>query len=641
MIEKMTTQTIRYLAVDAINKAKSGHPGLPMGAAPMTKVLFRDHMNFNPQDPDWMGRDRFVLSAGHGSAMLYAMLHLYDYGVTIEDLKAFRQVGSSTPGHPEYRDTPGVETTTGPLGQGLANAVGMAMASKKMAADYGELYDNYTYVLVGDGDLMEGITSEASSLAGHLKLDKLIVLYDSNNITIDGRTDITFSENVIERYKSYGWNTIFLEDGNDEEAISQAIAEAKKADGPTLIEIKTIIGYGSPNKSDSPAAHGAPLGEEETALTKEATGWEFKEEFYVPDEVRAEFNRIIKEKKAYYDSWMEKHEAANISFPQVKEGALEAMLEAGGEDKATRNHGATMINVLKDYMPNLFGGSADLAGSNLTTITDGGFFSADNPAGLNIHFGIREHAMAAIVNGIILHGNYRAFGSTFLSFADYMKPSLRLAALMGVPAVSIFTHDSIGVGEDGPTHQPIEQAVMLRTIPGMEVYRPADSKETAVAYYEAFTGDKSASILLTRQALPELNLDMTDASKGGYIAFKEENEAELILLASGSELHLAIQAAQELKGKVDVRVVSMLSMERFEAQSDEYKEMVLPRGLRKRLAIEAGSSNSWYKYIGLDGESITMDQFGASGPGAELFKLYGFTKENLVEKIERYLNNEG
>ena len=641
MIEKMTTQTIRYLAVDAIDKAKSGHPGLPMGVAPMAKVLFRDHMNFNPEDPAWKGRDRFVLSAGHGSGLLYALLHLYDYGVSIDDLKQFRQVGSITPGHPEFAQTPGVETTTGPLGQGLANAVGMAMASKKMAADFGELFDNYTYAIVGDGDLMEGITAEASSLAGHLKLNKLIVLYDSNNITIDGRTDITFSENVLDRYKAYGWNTMFVEDGNDEEAITRAIAEAKKAEAPTLIEIKTIIGYGSPNKSDSSAAHGAPLGAEETALTKKTTGWDFEETFYVPEEVRAEFKKIIEKKKDYYNKWMAEYEAAGIVFPSIKEGALEAMMAASGEAKATRNHGATMINILNEYLPGLFGGSADLAGSNLTTIKDGGFFSAENPAGQNIHFGIREHAMAAIVNGIVLHGTYRGFDSTFLSFADYMKPSLRLAALMHIPAVSIFTHDSIGVGEDGPTHQPIEQALMLRSIPGMRVYRPADAKETAQAYYDAFTGEGPASILLTRQKLPELEIDRAEAGKGGYIAFKEEEAPELILLASGSELHLALEVAKALRGRVDTRVVSMLSMEVFEAQSPEYKEEVLPGSVRRRIAIEAGSSISWYRYIGLDGQCICMDRFGTSGPGDELFKLYGFTQEKILEKIERYLEDEG
>ncbi|NLY37283.1 MAG: transketolase, partial [Tissierellia bacterium] len=450
-LESMSTQTIRYLAVDAVNRAKSGHPGLPMGAAPMAKVLFRDHLRFNPEDPHWLGRDRFVLSAGHGSALLYSLLHLHGYELSIEDLMAFRQVGSKTPGHPEYRDTAGVETTTGPLGQGLANAVGMAMASKKMAGQYGELFDNYTYVLVGDGDLMEGITSEASSLAGHLKLEKLIVLYDSNNITIDGRTDITFTENVRARYEAYGWKTFFVSDGNDEEAISQAIAQAKESDAPSFIEIKTIIGYGSPNKSDTSAAHGAPLGEEETALTKKAGGWDFEETFFVPEEVKAYFEKIVEEKKKDYTAWMERFQEQNICFPSIKEGALEALLEESGVDKATRIHGQVMLNRLKDFLPNLFGGSADLAGSNMTTLEGEGHYSAENPTGKNINFGIREHAMAAIVNGIAIHGIYRPFGATFLSFADYMKPSVRLAALMKIPSVFIFTHDSIGVGEDGPT----------------------------------------------------------------------------------------------------------------------------------------------------------------------------------------------
>lgn len=638
-LENMATQTIRYLAVDAVNKAKSGHPGLPMGAAPMAKVLFRDHLQFNPQDPDWLGRDRFVLSAGHGSALLYALLHLYGYDLSMEDLKAFRQVGSKTPGHPEYRDTPGVETTTGPLGQGLANAVGMAMASKKMASQYGSLFDNYTYVIVGDGDLMEGITSEASSLAGHLKLGKLIVLYDSNNITIDGRTDITFSEDVRARYKAYGWECFLIADGNDEEEISRVIEEAKKSDRPTFIEIKTIIGYGSPNKSDSSAAHGAPLGEEETALTKKATGWDFKEDFFVPDQVRVYFEETVDKKKEAYAAWMKSFKEQKISFPSIKEGALEALMAEASGDKATRIHGEAMINTLNDFMPNLFGGSADLAGSNKTSLKAEEDFSSENPLGKNIHFGIREHAMAAIVNGIAIHGAYRGYGATFLSFADYMKPSLRLAALMEIPTVSIFTHDSIGVGEDGPTHQPIEQALMLRSIPGMEVYRPADGKETALAYYQAFSGEKPASILLTRQTLKELDIERKDAHRGGYIALREEKTPELILLASGSELSLALEAAKALRGEIDIRVVSMLNMEGFDGQEEAYKKMVLPEEVRKRFAIEAASSLSWFKYIGLDGDYLCLDQFGASGPGDELFTLYGFTLENLIKEIKRYMNN--
>ncbi len=639
-LESMSTQTIRYLAVDAVNRAKSGHPGLPMGAAPMAKVLFRDHLRFNPEDPHWLGRDRFVLSAGHGSALLYSLLHLHGYELSIEDLMAFRQVGSKTPGHPEYRDTTGVETTTGPLGQGLANAVGMAMASKKMAGQYGELFDNYTYVLVGDGDLMEGITSEASSLAGHLKLEKLIVLYDSNNITIDGRTDITFTENVRARYEAYGWKTFFVSDGNDEEAISQAIAQAKESDAPSFIEIKTIIGYGSPNKSDTSAAHGAPLGEEETALTKKAGGWDFEETFFVPEEVKAYFQKIVEEKKKDYTAWMERFQEQNICFPSIKEGALEALLDQSGVDKATRIHGQVMLNRLKDFLPNLFGGSADLAGSNMTTLEGEGHYSAENPTGKNINFGIREHAMAAIVNGIAIHGIYRPFGATFLSFADYMKPSVRLAALMKIPSVFIFTHDSIGVGEDGPTHQPVEQALMLRSIPGMEVYRPADGKETALAYYEAFNSQRPSAILLTRQKLKELELERSQAHRGGYIAIKEEKTPELILLSSGSELSLAVEAANALRGEIDIRVVSMLSMERFDIQEESYKNTVLPDNVRKRFAVEAASSLSWFKYIGLDGEYLCIDRYGTSGPGAELFELYGFTLENLIEKIKRYMTNE-
>lgn len=637
-LETLSTQTIRYLAVDAVNKAKSGHPGLPMGAATMAKVLFRDHLRFNPQDPTWMGRDRFVLSAGHGSALLYSLLHLYGYDVSIEDLKNFRQVGSKTPGHPEYGDTEGVEVTTGPLGQGLANAVGFAMASKKMAAEFGPLFDTYTYVLVGDGDMMEGITSEASSLAGHLKLNNLIVLYDSNNITIDGRTDITFTEKVRERYEAYGWKTFFIADGNDEEAITQAIEEAKKSDRPSFIEIKTIIGYGSPNRGDSSAAHGAPLGDEETKLTKEATGWSYEETFYVPEEVREYFAKQKEEKIKEYDAWMEEAKELDIKTPELDESVLEALLAVGEGEKATRIHGQVMINELAKHFPVLFGGSADLAGSNMTTLDGKGFFSAENPLGSNVHFGIREHAMAAIANGICLHGYFKAYAATFLSFADYMKPSLRLAALMGVPSVFIFTHDSIGVGEDGPTHQPIEQALMLRSIPGMDVYRPADGKETAMSYYQAFSGKNPASILLTRQKLKELNIDRSEAHRGGYIAVKEEKKPELLLMASGSELALAVDVAQQLRGKVDVRVISMLSMERFEAQDEAYKEKVLPKEVRKRFAIEAASALSWHRYLGLDGACHCLDHYGASGPGEELFELFGFTTEKIIEEIMRYMD---
>lgn len=639
-LEHLCTQTIRYLAVDAVNQANSGHPGLPMGAAPMAKVLFRDHLRFNPQDPQWLGRDRFILSAGHGSALLYSLLHLYGYDVSLEDLKEFRQVDSKTPGHPEYGETQGVEVTTGPLGQGLAHAVGFAMASKKMAAEHGPLFDTYTYVLVGDGDMMEGITSEASSLAGHLALEKLIVLYDSNNITIDGRTDISFTENVRQRYEAYGWKTFLVEDGTDEEAISQAIAQAKKSNAPSFIEIKTIIGYGSPNKSDSSSVHGSPLGEEETRLTKEATGWPYKENFFVPEEVREAFQKQIQEKIRQYDDWMKEYDKQKIVFPEITEDALGALLAVGGGEKATRIHGQVMINELARLYPALFGGSADLAGSNMTTMEGKGFFSAESAAGSNIHFGIREHAMAAMVNGICLHGYYKGYGATFLSFADYMKPSLRLAALMGVPSVFIFTHDSIGVGEDGPTHQPIEQALMLRSIPGMKVYRPADGLETAMSYYQAFTSEQPVSILLTRQKLKELDMDRSEAHRGGYVALWEENEAELILMASGSELGLALEAAKKLRGKMDIRVVSMLSMEVFEAQSEDYKEKVLPAHLRKRYAIEAASPLSWYRYLGLDGRCTCLDHYGASGPGDELFKLYGFSVENIIEEILRY-SNEG
>lgn len=650
-IDKTSIETIRFLSVDAVNQANSGHPGLPMGAAAMAYVLFKDHLKFNPADPKWLDRDRFILSAGHGSMLQYSLLHLFGYDLSLEEIKSFRQLGSKTPGHPEYGYTPGVEMTTGPLGQGIAAAVGFAMAEARLAAELNtegdKLIDHYTYVLVGDGDLMEGVSYEACSLAGHLQLNKLIVLFDSNEITIDGRTDLARSEDIQKRFQSMNWNTIYVEDGNDVNLINQAITQAKSSDKPTLIELKTIIGYGSINKADQSAAHGAPLGVEETRLTKEAFGWNPDKDFYIPEEVANNFAAIVETKQAEYQAWMERFNALENRQEildrlkmEPKEGLLDALLGLPSTVKATRVHGQAMINSLFPYAPYLFGGSADLAGSNLSTIRAASFFSADNHAGVNVHFGIREFAMACIVNGMTLHGGYRGFASTFLSFADYMKPAIRLASLMKVPSVFIFTHDSIGVGEDGPTHQPIEQALMLRSIPGMHVYRPADSGETAIAYYQAFTGDKPAAILLTRQNLPELSLDMSEGLRGGYIAYQTDDKPELILMASGSELYLAVEAAQALAGEMSVRVVSMLSMEVFEEQPEAYQEYVLPKAIRKRFAIEAASRLSWDRYLGLDGEALTLDRFGESAPGNVLFEHFGFTTEQVVKLIRRYMSHE-
>ena len=647
-IDKRSIETIRFLSVDAVNRANSGHPGLPMGVATMAYVLFKEHLKFNPADPNWLDRDRFILSAGHGSMLQYSLLHLFGYDLSMEEIKNFRQLGSKTPGHPEYGITPGVEMTTGPLGQGLAASVGFAMAEARLAAELNteenKLIDHYTYVIVGDGDLMEGVSYEACSLAGHLGLNKLIVLFDSNEITIDGRTDLARSEDIQQRFRSINWNTILVEDGNDYQAVNQAINQAKSSDKPTLIELKTIIGYGSINKADSSAAHGAPLGVEEARLTKQAFGWDPDKEFHVPPQVADNYATIVKQKQRDYDDWMErfnaldnKQEVLDRLKTEPGEGMLDGLFSVESVSKATRVHGQTMINALYPYAPYLFGGSADLAGSNLSTIDSADFFSAENRTGANVHFGIREFAMACIVNGITLHGGYRAFGSTFLSFADYMKPAIRLAALMEIPSVFIFTHDSIGVGEDGPTHQPIEQALMLRSIPGMHVFRPADSAETAIAYYQAFTGDRPASILLTRQNLPELSLNMTDGLRGGYVAYETGQQPDLIVMASGSELYLAVEAAKALQEEIQIRVVSMLSMELFEQQPEEYKKKVLPDDIRKRFAIEAASRRSWDRYLGLDGDSLTLDRFGESAPGKDLFEHFGFTTEQVTERIRRYM----
>ena len=647
-IDKRSIETIRFLSVDAVNRANSGHPGLPMGVATMAYVLFKEHLKFNPADPNWLDRDRFILSAGHGSMLQYSLLHLFGYDLSMEEIKNFRQLGSKTPGHPEYGITPGVEMTTGPLGQGLAASVGFAMAEARLAAELNteenKLIDHYTYVIVGDGDLMEGVSYEACSLAGHLGLNKLIVLFDSNEITIDGRTDLARSEDIQQRFRSINWNTILVEDGNDYQAVNQAINQAKSSDKPTLIELKTIIGYGSINKADSSAAHGSPLGVEEARLTKQAFGWDPDKEFHVPPQVADNYATIVKQKQRDYDDWMErfnaldnKQEVLDRLKTEPGEGMLDGLFSVESVSKATRVHGETMINALYPYAPYLFGGSADLAGSNLSTIDSADFFSAENRTGANVHFGIREFAMACIVNGITLHGGYRAFGSTFLSFADYMKPAIRLAALMEIPSVFIFTHDSIGVGEDGPTHQPIEQALMLRSIPGMHVFRPADSAETAIAYYQAFTGDRPASILLTRQNLPELSLNMTDGLRGGYVAYETGQQPDLIVMASGSELYLAVEAAKALQEEIQIRVVSMLSMELFEQQPEEYKKKVLPDDIRKRFAIEAASRRSWDRYLGLDGDSLTLDRFGESAPGKDLFEHFGFTTEQVTERIRRYM----
>ncbi|WP_058486917.1 transketolase [Defluviitalea phaphyphila] len=654
-IEQLTINTIRVLSAEGIQKANSGHPGLPLGAAPMAYTLWARQMKHNPNNPEWVDRDRFVLSAGHGSMLLYSLLHLFGYGLSIEDLKNFRQFGSKTPGHPEYGHTRGVEVTTGPLGQGISTAVGMAMAESYLAAHFNrpgyDIVNHYTYVLVGDGCLMEGISSEAASLAGTLELGKLIVLYDSNNISIEGNTDIAFRENVGKRFEAFGWQVLTVEDGNNIEDINKAIEEAKKENKkPTLIEIKTQIGYGVPAKQGKASAHGEPLGEENITAMKEFLGWNFKEEFHVPDEVKKHMNDLREKGKKEEEAWNELYNKYKEEYPELakeweKWHSKELQLDLLNDKElwningsmATRQASGKIINRLSKLIPNLIGGSADLAPSTKTYMNDREDFSAENRKGSNLHFGVREHAMAAIINGIALHGGLIVYGATFFVFSDYMKGSMRLSALMNLPVIYVLTHDSIGVGEDGPTHQPIEHLAALRSIPNFTVFRPADGKETAAAWYSALTNTGPTALVLTRQNLSDLGNDGKEALKGAYI-LKDEENPDVILMATGSEVSLILEAANVLKEKgIKARVVSMPSWEIFEKQDEEYKNKVLPKNITKRVAVEAASSFGWHKYVGLDGRIISIDTFGASGPGNILFKHFGFTVENIVATVEDML----
>lgn len=655
-VENMSVNAIRVLAADAVQKANSGHPGLPLGSAAMAYELWANHMNHNPADPKWFNRDRFILSGGHGSTLLYSLLHLFGYGLTKEDLASFRQWGSLTPGHPEYGHTVGVEATTGPLGAGMGMAVGMAVAEAHLAAVFNKenypVVDHYTYVLGGDGCMMEGISSEAFSLAGTLGLSKLIVLYDSNKISIEGGTDIAFTEDVKKRFEAFGFQTLVVEDGNNIEEIGKAIEEAK-ADKtrPTMITVKTKIGYGCPAKEGKASAHGEPLGVDNVAALKENLGWPSQEPFYVPDEVYANYKEKAKKGAEAEEAWNKLFADYCKEYPEMKklwdeyfdENAAQKVLEDENfwsyEDKpqATRNLSGVQINKLKNMLPNLMGGSADLAPSTKTYMSDMGDFSKDNYAGRNMHFGVRELAMTAIGNGMMLHGGLHAFVSTFFVFSDYVKPMARLSAIMGVPLTFVLTHDSIGVGEDGPTHEPIEQLAMLRSLPNFTVYRPCDATETAAAWAYAVTSKKTpTALVLTRQNLPQIAGSSKEALKGAYvIADSEKSVPDAILIASGSEVSLAVDAKAELiKDGIDVRVVSMPSMDVFEQQNDEYKESVLPKSVRKRVAIEALSDFGWGKYVGLDGAYVTMHGFGASAPAATLFKEFGFTVENVVKTVK-------
>ncbi|TWI59344.1 transketolase [Halalkalibacter nanhaiisediminis] len=659
-IDELAINTIRTLSIDSIEKANSGHPGMPMGAAPMAYSLWTKFMNHNPSNPEWANRDRFVLSAGHGSMLLYSLLHLSGYGLSLDELKNFRQWGSKTPGHPEYGHTPGVEATTGPLGQGVAMAVGMAMAERHLAATYNKddfsIVDHYTYAICGDGDLMEGVSAESASLAGHLKLGRLIVLYDSNDISLDGDLHISFSESVEDRYKAYGWQVIRVEDGNDLDEINHALEEAKKDARPTLIEVKTTIGYGSPNKSGKSASHGAPLGKEEVGLTKSAYKWVFEEDFHVPNEVSEFFAAQKAEGEKKEQAWNEQFSKYKEKYPELAtqfEVAIRGDLPEGwdanapvyeaGSSEATRSSSGTALNAFAKSVPQLFGGSADLASSNKTMMKDLGDFSRDHYEGRNIWFGVREFAMGSAINGIALHGGLKVFGATFFVFSDYLRPAIRLAALMKLPVIYVFTHDSIAVGEDGPTHEPVEQLAALRAMPGLSVIRPGDSNEAVAAWKLALESkDTPTALVLTRQNLKTLDssqeLAYEGVKKGAYIASKSSGETNVLLLASGSEVPLAVEAQEILeKDGIFADVISMPSWDRFEKQSQAYKDEVISPNVKARLGIEMGSSLGWAKYVGDHGDVLAIDQFGASAPYEKMMEEYGFTAANVVAKVKALL----
>lgn len=654
----LSINAIRVLTGEAVQKANSGHPGLPMGTAPLAYTLWAKHMKHNPKNSQWINRDRFILSAGHGSMLVYSLLHLFGYDVSIDDLKQFRQLGSKTPGHPELGHTHGVETTTGPLGQGFANGVGMAMAQAHMGAKFNkpryEIFDHFTYVLSGDGCMMEGITSEAASLAGTLKLGRLVVFYDSNKISIEGDTDIAFVEDTGKRFEAYNWQVIRVDDGNDTAAISAAIEEAKgELSKPSLIIVKTEIGYGCPNKQGKASAHGEPLGLDNLKQTKEFLGWNTEIDFYVPDEVKNNIASHINRGVELENQWkalMDKYKgeypdlASELDIWYEKDLNLDKIFDDSlfniRKKAATRNLSSEVLNIVEKHIPNLIGGSADLSPSTKTIMGSRESFSPDNYGGSNLHFGVREHAMGAIVNGMSLHGGLRPYAATFFVFTDYMKGAMRLSSLMNLPVIYVLTHDSIGVGEDGPTHQPVEHLAALRSIPNMTVLRPADMPETVAAWYLALSNKTGPSALVfTRQNLPPLENTGKGALKGAYVVLDSDGQQpDIILIGTGSELSLACEAALKLEEKgIKARVVSMLSQEIFEMQSLEYKESVLPKDVRQRIAIEAGASMGWHKYTGLDGDVIAIDEFGVSGPYEQLMDKYGFTVENLVKRAESLL----
>lgn len=655
-MSELSINAIRFLGVDAIEKSKSGHPGIVMGAAPMAYSLYSQHLRINPKEPHWINRDRFILSAGHGSMLLYALLHLSGFEeMTLDEIKNFRQWGSKTPGHPEFGHTAGVDGTTGPLGQGISTAVGFAQAERYLAAKYNKenftIFDHYTYVICGDGDLMEGVSGEAASYAGQQKLDKLIVLYDSNDINLDGPTSETFTENVRARYEAYGWQTQLVEDGTDVAAISRAIEAAKQSGQPSLIEVKTVIGFGSPNKAGSNAAHGAPLGPDEAAATRKALGWDYAP-FEIPQAVYDDFREQVADRgQSAYASWQQLVADYQAAYPELARevDAIIAGRDAveikeadfpvydNGFSQATRNSSQDAINAAAAVLPNFLGGSADLAHSNMTLIKEDGLQDAEHPLNRNIQFGVREFAMGAILNGMALHGGLRVYGGTFFVFSDYLKAAIRLSALQGLPVTYVFTHDSIAVGEDGPTHEPIEHLAGLRAIPNLTVIRPADARETQAAWYEALTSkDRPTALVLTRQNLEvEEGSSFTAVSKGAYVTYETGPDFDTILLASGSEVNLAVKAARALAQKGGkIRVVSVPSTELFDQQEESYKEEILPNKIRRRLAIEMAASQPWYKYVGLDGKVMGIDRFGASAPAAEVIDNYGFTVDQIIQLVD-------
>jgi transketolase len=677
-IDDLCINTIRMLSVDMVQKANSGHPGMPMGAAPMAYVLWTRFLKHNPRHPRWSDRDRFVLSAGHGSALLYSLLHLAGYDVSLEEIKHFRQWGSKTPGHPEFGETPGVESTTGPLGQGFPNGVGMAMAERFLASKFNrpgfEIVNHYTYAIVSDGDLMEGVASEAASLAGHFKLGKLIYLFDNNRITLAGETALTFTEDVGRRFEAYGWHVQSVEDGNDIEAIAEAIrAGQKETTRPSLISVRTHIGYGSPHKQDTFEVHGSPLGPEEVIATKKNLGWPVEPAFYIPDEALSHFRKALERGEEVEAEWNGKIDAYRKAYPDpMKEWdrMMASKLPAGWDKDipvfppdakgvATRSVGGQVMNAIASHFPSFIGGSADLNPSTNTALKGLGNFQPPRPEdgalqgsvpgpwgyeGANVAFGVREHAMGSILNGLALHGGLLPFGSTFMVFSDYMRPAIRLAALMRLHVVYIFTHDSIGLGEDGPTHQPIEHLLTLRAIPGLTVIRPADANETAEAWKAAMQVDGPVALIMTRQAVPVIDRNKYHPAdglcRGAYVlADSGPGKPEVILISSGSEVHLALKAYEKLSAEgMRVRVVSMPSWELFERQPEGYRKEVFPSDITARISVEAGSTLGWHRYVGSSGIAVGIDRFGASAPGNVVFEKFGFTLENLLARVKALLN---